>query len=153
MNLPSHILKILGKKSDEVVPDTKSNCFWATKYFFEPNSLPPTKLNGIEILKFVAENFVQIEEPQENDVFVIWSSSDTSLSPDKVDIQYLSTYPEGFPFGLVVEHSGIFLSDRMVFQKASPKDEDAFEVISQGQAFSSYQKLSWFRITYHRKKI
>lgn len=153
MNLPYHVLKILDKKSAEVVPNTKSNCFWATKYFFEPNSLPPTRMNGIEILKFVAENFIQIEEPQDNDVFVIWSSSDVSLSPDKLDIQYLSTYPEGFPFGLVVEHSGVFINDEMVFQKASPKDEDAFEVIPKDHAFSSYQKLSWVRFTYHRRKF
>jgi hypothetical protein len=142
----------LDKKSVEVVPDTKSNCFWATKYFFEPNSLPPTKMNGIEILNFVAENFTQIEEPEKHDMFIIWSSSDTSLSPDKLNIHFLSTYPEGFPFGLVVEHSGVFLNDGLVFQKASPKDEDAFEVTTKASAFSDYQKLSWVRFTFHRRK-
>ncbi len=110
-------------------------------------------MNGIEILKFVAENFVQVEEPQEYDVFVIWSSSNTSLSPDKIDIQYLSSYPEGFPFGLVVEHSGVFLNNGMVFQKASPNDNDIFEVITKDDAFSNYQNLSWVRFTYHRRKF
>lgn len=152
MNLPSHILKILDKKSADIVPETKSNCFWATKYFFEPYSFPPQKLNGNEILKFVAENFIQVHEPQQNDVFVIWSSSDSSLSPGIVDVHYLSTFPEGFPFGLIVEHSGVFLNDEKVFQKASPKDEGPFEVLDKDLAFSSYLKMPWVRFTYHRRK-
>lgn len=152
MKLPSHILNILNKKTAEVVPNTKSNCFWATKYFFEPNFFPPQKLNGNEILKFVAESFIQVQEPQRNDVFVIWSSSDPSISPDKVDVHHLSTFPKGFPFGLVVEHSGVFLDDEEVFQKASPKDDDPFELLDKNSAFSSYQKMPWVRFTYHRRK-
>src|SRR5690606_16734004 len=114
MNLPFHISKILDKKSAEVIPETKSNCFWTTKYFFEPNAFPPQKLNGNEILKFVADNFNQVQQPQENDAFVIWSSRNPTLSPDKIDVQHLSTFPEGFPFGLIVEHSGVFLNDGKV---------------------------------------
>lgn len=81
---------------------------------------------------------------------VIWSSCDPSVSPDKVDVRYLATFPEGFPFGLVVEHSRVFLDDQKVFQKSSPKDDDPFEVLGKDLAFSSYLKSPWIRFTYHR---
>lgn len=153
MSIPVHIQQILNKKSTEVAQGEKANCFWATQYFFEPQLFPPTNLNGNEILKFIAESFSQLDSPNTNDVFVIWSSSDTNLSPDKIDVHYLATYPEGFPFGLVVEHSGIILDNGQVFQKASPSEDDRFEIIELSKAFAPYEKLPWVRTTYHKKKV
>lgn len=153
MSIPPHITKILDKKSTDIFQGSKSNCFWATKYFFEPTSFPPQSMNGNEILMFMVNNFTQVDKPEEHDVFIIWGSSDPKLSPNKIDIQYLSTYPEGFPFGLVVEHSGVYVEGGKVFQKASPNEKDQFQVISKDLAFAPYEKLSWVRQTYHRKKL
>lgn len=126
MSIPNHIQKIIGKASSEISPDSQSNCFWATKYFFEPNSLPPQKLNGNEILKFIADNFTQVESPKTYDVFIIWNSSDVQISPQKINVHHLATFPAGFPFGLIIEHSGVYLENNDVFQKASPKEADKF---------------------------
>lgn len=153
MVLPSHIQKILGKTSQEVFDGTKSNCFWATNYFFDIKAFPPTQLSGIDILRFVSDNFTQVEIPQVGDVFVIWSSSDLQSSPDNVDVHFLSNYPKGFPFGLVVEHSGIILEEEKVFQKASPNEGDIFEIVEIKKAFAPYEKMGWHRKTFHRIKI
>mgnify|MGYP000853928850 CR=1 FL=1 len=150
MNLPIHILEILNKKSNEIVEGSKSNCFWATQYFFDPSVFPPKLLNGNEILKFISEKCIQVEEPNSSDIFIIWSSSETRLSPDKIDVHYLSTIPEGFPFGLIIEHSGVFLKNEQIFQKASPKEDDKFEIIDKGLAFACYDHLPWIRKTFHR---
>lgn len=151
--IPLHIQKILNKRSSEVSPEhSKSNCFWATKYFFESSALPPQHLSGNEILQFVAKNFIQVQKPQENDIFIIWSSNNPSLSPDRIDTHYLSTYPDGFPFGLIVEHSGVFLKGDKIFHKASPKENDLFEIVTQDLSFLPYKNLLWVRVTFHRKK-
>jgi hypothetical protein len=153
MSIRRHIQNIIGKSTNEISDGSQSNCFWATKYFFEPHSLPPQKLNGNEILKFIAEHFTQVEKPTTHDVFIIWNSSDVQLSPQKIDVHHLATFPKGFPFGLIIEHSGVYLENSNVFQKASPKQTDKFEVIKTDLAFLPYENLSWRQITYHRKKI
>ena len=151
--LPAHILAIQGKTANDVFQGSVANCFWATSYFYAPQLFPPKKLTGNEILKFLAEEFIQVEQPKKYDIFVIWSRSDPFISPDKVNVHFLSTYPQGFPFGLVVEHSGVLLDDDNVFQKASPKADDPFEVIGKDSAFSTYLKMPWVCFTYHRRKI
>lgn len=100
----------------------------------------------------MADNFYQIDKPDPYDVFIIWNSSNSKLSPKKIDVHCLSTIPPGFPFGLIIEHSGVFLENNTVFQKASPHEIDKFEIIKTEQAFSPYEKLPWKQITYHRKK-
>ena len=152
MNVPKHIKKIIGKSSSEISEGSQSNCFWAIKYFFEPNSLPPQKLNGNEILKYIADNFTQVESPKTHDVFIIWNSRDSQLSPQKIDVHHLATFPQGFPFGLIIEHSGVYLENSEIFQKASPQDIDKFEILKTEQAFLPYENLYWKQITYHRLK-
>ena len=112
-------------------------------FFYKPNSFPPKLMSGNEILKFIADDFTQVENPEPNDVFVIWNSSDVKLSPDKLDTHFLATIPTGFPFGLIVEHSGILLADGLVFQKASPKEIDKFETVQPETAFAPYEKLGY----------
>ena len=153
MSVPSHIQNIIGKTSNEISNGAQSNCFWATKYFFEPHSLPPQKLNGNEILKFIADNFTQVGNPTTYDVFIIWNSSDVQLSPQKIDVHYLATFPQGFPLGLIIEHSGVYLENSDVFQKASSKEIDKFQILKKEQVFLPYANLSWKKITYHRRKI
>lgn len=49
-----------------------------------------------------------------------------------------------------MEHAAVFVSLDEVFQKASPKDEDRFEVIHYSKILGSqYKQLAWLRITIH----
>ena len=127
-----------------------ANCFWATKFYFDEKCFPPKKLSGNEILQFIAMHFQQVDVLQDNDVVIIWSSSDESISPPKVEVAALAKYPPGFPFALVIEHTCVYLNDSHIFQKASPKNEYMFEVVSPEKMIFPYEKLSWIRKTYHR---
>lgn len=151
--LPLHIQQIIGKSSEQIKANTLSNCFWASQYYFDPKAYPPKKLTGNDLLQFIANEFTQVDDHKDHDIFIVWSSTDITVSPNKINVHYLSTYPEGFPFGLVVEHSGILLPGQKVFQKASPKPEDLFELIDFRTALAPYESFSWKRITYHRRNV
>lgn len=152
MKIPDHIQKIIGQNSQQICGNSKSNCFWATMYFYIPDLFPPKMINGNEVLNFLDLHFMQVENPQDHDVFVIWNSSNIDISPKEIDIHFLASYPQGFPFGLIIEHSGVILENNIIFQKASPKEFDNFEIINWDLAYSPYEILPWKKVTYHRKK-
>ena len=74
-------------------------------------------------------------------------------SPDKIDIIELSKKLTGYPFGLVMEHSGVFINKETVFQKASPKEQDVFETSKYESVVTLYKsQFPWTRVTFHRYK-
>ena len=143
---------ILNLKASEVKQGLKVNCFAVTTSYFQ-DELIEKCLTAEEMLNWLVENTEQIANPEINDVFVIWSTSKMEDSPDKIDIIELSKKLTGYPFGLVMEHSGVFINKETVFQKASPKEQDVFETSKYESVVNLYKsQFSWTRVTFHRYK-
>lgn len=147
--MKSIISKVLNKKASELNPDYKINCFTTVVSYFE-NNLINSCMTAEEMLKWLQENTIQIEQVEPGAVVVIWSSSDVTLSPPKVSVAHLLKSAAGYPFGLVMEHAAVFVSESEVLQKASPKDQDPFEIMDyQKMLDNDYGHLSWVRTTFH----
>ncbi len=110
------ISSVIGKVADEVSLGVRSNCFNAVQNCFR-EKIELTHEGPGEMLTWLSEFCEQVpDKGSAAAIFVVWSSDDPAISPDKIDIQYLATLPPGFPFGLRIEHAGVFLEDDQVFQ-------------------------------------
>lgn len=144
---------LVNLRASEIKDELKVNCFAACVSYFQ-SELVERCLSADEMLNWLNKDTEQVLLPQKNCIFVIWSSSDVIKSPDKVEIHEIYQRQSGYPFGLIMEHAGVFLDEIQVFQKASPLDKDAFEITDYLTVADSYlSKTAWTRITFHRHKL
>lgn len=142
------ITQLVGKRASDLNPNFKINCFTTVISFFE-GQLRDGKTSAQEMLDWLRSQTGQAHNVTPKTVAVVWSSSNPQLSPEKIFISELDKNKEGYPFGLVMEHAFIFLSQDEVFQKASPSDEHRFEIVTVNEALREYQRLNWHRVTLH----
>ncbi len=143
------VQETVGKKATEIDSSYRINCFTTVISYFN-DQLQNGKTTAQEMLDWLQANTTQVLVPSETSIVIFWSSSDVSVSPDLIDINILKRDSPGYPFGLVMEHAAVFISKEEVFQKASPKDEDGFEVVHYSKILSAYcNRFPWLRITIH----
>lgn len=141
---------VLNKKASDINPSYKLNCFSTSVSYFR-NEIINGCMTAEEMLKWLQDNTYQVEKPEAFSIAVVWFSSDVSKSPNAVRVNELLKTNSGYPFGLIMEHAAIFINDFDVFQKASPKDEDPFEIVNfQAISDRNYGHQEWVRFSYHR---
>jgi hypothetical protein len=143
--------ELLGKKASDLDPSFKINCFNTVIAYFN-NSIKDGKTSAQEMLDWLKDNTIQVDNIEAETIIVVWSSSNSLISPDRIEISKLDQSHPQYPFGLVMEHAAVFVDREQLFQKASPKDEDPFELIRYSKMIGeNYFHLSWIRVTYHKK--
>lgn len=91
--------QLKGKKTSELSPDFKINCFTTVVSYFE-NKIKNGRMSAQEM-----------------------------------------------------EHAAIFISESELFQKASPSDEDPFEIINFKEMINkTYKNQNWVKYSYHTIK-
>jgi hypothetical protein len=146
------VSELLGKKASDLSPSFKINCFNTVIAYFN-NSIEDGKTSAQEMLDWLKDNTIQVDNIEEETIIVVWSSSNSLLSPDRIEVSKLDQGHPHYPFGLIMEHAAVFVDKEQLFQKASPKDEDPFELINHSEMITqSYSDLAWVRFTYHKKR-
>ncbi len=145
----SFIDNIFGKKASDINSSYKINCFTTVVSYFN-NEIQNGCMTAQEMLNWLQCHTIQVDMATQDTVAVVWFTSDQALSPDIILISDLLIKTDGYPFGLIMEHAAVFITPLEVFQKASPEDDDTFEVISFDQLIQNYSQTSWVRFTYHK---
>lgn len=140
--IPKKIAVLVGKEFDFPV-----NCFSVSEFYFRDS--PLQKLSADEMLNFVAENFRQVSKGGPRTLALIWSRSSFEIPVGGIEVQKLSNRSEGFPFGLVLEHSFVQIDDENVIQKADPSLISKIEIIPAVKAMGPYVNLQGFEVTWH----
>jgi hypothetical protein len=129
----------------------KINCFSTVIAYFN-NEIRDGSTSAQRMLEWLNEHTTQVNAIGKETIVVIWSSSNPVISPNEVLIAELARKETGYPFGLIMEHAAVFLSPQEVFQKASPKDEDRFEILEYKTMLRQHEmRLPWMRITLHMR--
>jgi hypothetical protein len=129
---------------------TDSNCFSAVQRFFDKNTRP-SYLGPQDFVNYLNSNFIQIDQPRDFDVTVVWSRSEDKLPIGEIRTQRLSKEVPGYPFGLVIEHAFVNLESGRVFQKKDRATQAPYEEISTNEALLPYLERQGFELTHHRK--
>lgn len=130
---------------------TDSNCFSAVQRFFDKN-IRPSYVGPEEFVNYLNSNFIQINEPSDFDVTVVWSRSEDKLPVGEVRTENLTKDSSGYPFGLVIEHAFVNLKGGRVFQKRDRTAQASYEEIALKEALSPYQRRQGYELTHHRKR-
>lgn len=155
---PEH-LALLGCAPEGV------NCFAISRFYFDGAELGTAgPMTADEVLDWVASAFMQIVSPadyEEPVLALIWSKSkDSGSAPESQpesppNVLELSKRASGFPFGWILEHTTVLiepahdLESTRVFEKASPRIEDAVTVSRFGEATKSYAAKPGFAVSFH----
>jgi hypothetical protein len=132
--------------------DNRANCFNAVLVFWGRES--SLRFCGPE--QFVTElrshtHQVNASDARSRgDVAVVWSRSADSLPLGHIDITRLRAEAVGYPFGLVIEHAFIYLSENSVFQKRDPTAIGPYEIINPVEALRPYTNRRGVEVTFHR---
>jgi hypothetical protein len=149
MNLNNLILELNNNLSDH----NRANCFNAVELYWQDSK--SQKCTGPqEFVEYVSRNFQQIDlgEPLlRGDVSVVWSRSDFRLPLGKIELEALASKREGYPFGLIIEHSVVHLDEDRIFHKPDPQSSSAYQVTTLTQSLSPYSMLKGFELTRHRR--
>jgi hypothetical protein len=149
MEINTLILK-LNKNLDE---QDRANCFNAVELYWQ-DSKQQRFTGPQEFVEYVAKNFKQIsleESPSCGDVSIIWSRSDFRLPLGKIDLNAIAGKREGYPFGLIIEHSLVHIEKNQVFHKPDPKSSSIYETTTLVGAINPYEALIGFELTRHRR--
>lgn len=141
-SMPKRLVHVIDRSFDYTV-----NCFCISEFFFRDTAL--RSLTADEMLNFVAENFLQIEDEDSNALILVWSRSSLELPIGKIRINELAKRSAGFPFGLILEHSFVQIDDEFVFHKADPTMTSKVEIIQLSKAVEPYTRLKGFEMTRH----
>lgn len=143
------VSEIVGQKASDLNPSYKINCFTTVISYFKNQTIDGLT-SAQAMLEWLQSHTNQVLAFNSDTIVVVWSTSNQSLSPDKVEVSKMLKSSPGYPFGLVMEHAAVFLNQEDVFQKASPKDSDPFEIINFNTMMKNhYSHLPWLRTTFH----
>lgn len=121
------------------------NCFNAVQYYWN-DSESLRHMEPGEFAAYIKNNFAQIDLnsiPLTGDVEIVWSRTSEEIPTGSIRI-------DGPYDGLVVEHAFVNIDGTSIFQKADPRLESPYEVISRDEALSSYVDKGGFEVTRHR---
>lgn len=146
----NHYSNLLTCKAKSLIGATftkQVNCFCVAKNFFVEGDWK--SLSADEMLNFTHLAFQQVYMPQFPCLKLIWSRTNNILPPGGIEIDELVKRKDGFPFGLILEHSFVQLDQKFVYQKPDPLLTSSIEVISIDEAITPYQGKMGFEITRH----
>ena len=151
------LIKELLKKKTSLsngLQESRANCFNAVQLYFEDSQLP--QFCGPEdYISYISRHFLQINLSQQNkidDVVIVWSRSSDKLPHGEIRVEDLKKEKQGYPFGLVIEHSYVVLGEGKVFQKLNPKPSGCYSILCEESALMPYKDLKGFERTLHRRK-
>ena len=149
MNLNNLILELNRNLNDR----SRANCFNAVKIYWQDSKVQ--KLTGPqEFVEYIATNFQQIsldDSLYRGDVCIVWSRSDFQLPIGQINLNALANKNEGYPFGLLIEHSFVYIEENQVFHKPDPKSSSLYQMASFVEVVNSYQMVKGFELTRHRR--
>jgi len=131
----------------------RANCFNAIQLYW--NDTADLHFVGPEeFLTYIKFHFTQIKvslPQQAGDVAVIWSRSSDLLPVGSIRIEELQKERQGYPFGLIIEHSFVIIGNELVFQKRDPSLIGPYESVPGQIALKPYFNLNGFEVTRHRR--
>lgn len=147
--------KLLSNKEfiSEEIKKKKPNCFNAIQLYYSDIDTP-IFLGPEDFVLYMQRNFRQLEkEPTltSEHVVIIWSRSSDVLQKGKIELNNLIKENKGYPFGLIIEHAFIVVSEDKIFQKRDPSPDSPYEMISMKKAIEPYLKLKGFELTWHER--
>lgn len=149
MDLNTLILK-LNKNLNE---QDRANCFNAVELYWQDSKLQ--KFTGPQdFVEYVAKNFKQIsleDSPSYGDISIVWSRNSLQLPVGKIDLKALAEKHNGYPFGLIIEHSFVHIEKGQIFHKPDPKSSSVYQTSSFSDAINPYESLKGFELTRHRR--
>lgn len=131
----------------------RANCFNAVKFYYADTD-ELAFLGPEEFVLYLNNEFEQVPlstKPETGDVTVIWSRSNESLPLGQIQVLKLDKGADGYPFGLIIEHSLVRIDEESIFQKRDPSKSGPYEIIPYEEALEPYKNLKGHELTLHRK--
>lgn len=135
------------------IADRRANCFNAVQLFYG-DSDQLTFVGPEDFVSYIQNHFRQLSEQEtqeSNDVSIVWSRNSDILHVGQICVEYIRRERVGYPFGLIIEHSFVYLKDGVVFQKRDPTSLGPYETVSEESALSPYLLRNGLEITRHRR--
>ncbi len=136
------------------ISDLRANCFNAVQLYWN-DANHPIFLGPEAFVAYIESHFLQIDlhiHLEVGDVSIVWSRNSDVLPVGQIQIVNLLNKPEGYPFGLVVEHSYICTNENQVFHKIDLTPEGPYEIVPENLALKPYTGVRGFEITRHRRR-
>lgn len=145
--------KLILKLNKNLIEIDRANCFNAVELYQQDSDVQ--KFTGPqEFVEYIAKKFKQVSLEEEfniGDISIIWSRNSFQLAPGQIDINALAGKCDGYPFGLIIEHSFVHLQKNQIFHKPDPKSSSEYQATSIEEAISPYEALKGFELTRYRR--
>lgn len=131
----------------------RANCFNAVELFWSDSQLQRF-VGPEEFISYISKKFIQIslsDDLMQGDVTIVWSRNSLQLPLGQIFVEELLKKREGYPFGLIIEHSFVSVDSKIIFEKTDPKPSTLYRIISKKEALAPYQSLNGYELTRHRR--